>query len=268
MIPLSVCSIAWRRSGKGASQPVIEVPLTELIPQVRGLGFDGIEIWEPHLAAIAPEALPGLKECIAEHGLRVPMVSGYYDFTGDADRCAESLAHGMAVLGRIRAVDGTGMRIFTGKRRSGDCTPEARERCILALRQLCERAAADGIRLCAEVHDWNLTDTADACLSLIRDVDHPGFGLIYHPSMFTPDPVPVLHGLWPWVFHIHATNPPGGLADGPIDWPRLVAVLVARRYSGWLSVEWFGPDPEVVVQREAAVLRAALATLAPRLGAT
>ncbi|MFM2092308.1 MAG: hypothetical protein RLZZ127_2797 [Planctomycetota bacterium] len=266
MIPLSVCTIAWQRKDRYAVPPPIEIPLPDLLPRLPGLGFSGVEIWEPHLAALPPERLPELRRQLADLGLAVPMVSGYYDFTGDADRCEASERHAEAVLARTAAVGGAAIRIFTGKQRSSTCTPDGRVRAVDALRRLAVRGADLGIRLAAEVHDWNLTDTVDACRDLVRDIGHPGFGLIFHPSLFSPDPVPALHALWPAVYHIHATNPPGGIADGPIDWQRLVAVLHARGYAGWLSVEWFQADADQATAREAAALRAALAALAPAGG--
>ncbi|MFM2092648.1 MAG: hypothetical protein RLZZ127_3137 [Planctomycetota bacterium] len=268
MIPLSVCTIAWQRKDRYASPPPIEISLPELLPRLPGLGFTGVEIWEPHLAALPADRLPALRRQLADLGLAVPMVSGYYDFTGDAERCAASERHAEAVLERTAAVGGSAIRIFTGKQRSSTCAPEARERAVAALRRLAERGAGLGIRLAAEVHDWNLTDTVEACEALVRDVARPSFGLIFHPSMFSPDPVPALHRLWPWIFHIHATNPPGGIADGPIDWHRLVGVLAARGYAGWLSVEWFTEDPDRATAREAAALGAATGALAPAIGRT
>jgi sugar phosphate isomerase/epimerase len=266
MIPLSVCTIAWQRKDRYASPPPIEVPLAELLPRLPGLGFTGVEIWEPHLAAMPAADLSGIRHRLADLGLAVPMVSGYYDFTGDAERCAASERHAEAVLARTAAVGGRAIRIFTGKQRSSTCTPEGRVRAVAALRRLADRAGDLGIRLAAEVHDWNLTDTIEACEDLVREVGRPSFGLIFHPSMFSPDPVPALHRLWPRIFHIHATNPPGGIADGPIDWRRLVAVLAARGYAGWLSVEWFAADPDAATAREAAALAAACAALAPATG--
>ncbi len=262
MIPLSVCTIAWQRKDRYASPPPIEIPLPDLVPRLPGLGFTGVEIWEPHLAALPATDVPALRQRLADLGLAVPMVSGYYDFTGDAERCAASERHAEAVLTRTAAVGGSAIRIFTGKQRTSTCTPEGRVRAVAALRRLADRGADLGIRLAAEVHDWNLTDSVDNCLSLVDEIGRPSFGLIFHPSMFSPDPLPAMERLWPWIFHIHATNPPGGIADGPIDWRRLVAALAGRGYAGWLSVEWFAEHPDTATAREAAALGAALAALA------
>jgi len=41
------------------------------------------------------------------------------------------------------------------------------------------------------------------------------------------------------------------LADGAIDYPRLLAALRRLGYAGWLSVEYFGDQPAERCQREA-----------------
>lgn len=259
---LSVCSIAWRGTS-GYNQQAPATPFAELLPRIKGWGYDGVELWWPHLEGLNAAGLTGLRDQLRSAGLAVPMISAYYNFTGTPAEAAESLALGHRVLAAAKLLGATGIRIFTGKKRSRGADAGEWRQCCSALRELAiagwdPAAPSGGIAVAAEIHDWNLMDSIEGCERLIQQVDHSGFGFIFHPSLFAPDPVPALHRLRPAVRHVHATNGAGGLADGPIDWKRLVTAFRASDYRGYLSVEWFGAEPDTVAAREAAFLRAAL----------
>jgi sugar phosphate isomerase/epimerase len=239
---ICACSIAWQQLGRWDDEPVIQVPLIEVLPTLAAWGYDGVEIWEPHSRSAEPDNGTGLRAALAAAGLSVPMLSGYFNFTRSAAEAAASLAHGHRVLARARAIGAAAIRIFTGNHRGGDASPEQWDRCVGCLQELADAAAADGIRLAAELHDWNLMDTVDNALRLIGRIDRPNAGLIFHPSLLAPDPLPGLRRLAPHVFHVHCTNPGGTLASGSIDYPALIAALHAIGYDGWLSVEHFAAD--------------------------
>lgn len=250
----SVCSIAWRSDRRSYQGPNLAAPFDELLPRIAGWGYRGIELWGPHIAHLDAAGLADLRGLLDRHDLAVPMVSSYYDFTGSADKLAESLAHGRETIARARALGAAGIRVFTGKKRGGDASPAEWEQCCQALRRLCDEAGP--IILAAEIHDWNLMDTAENCERLVAAVGRPNFGLIWHPTHFGPDPLPTWLRLRQHVRHVHATNRGGGLADGTIDWRAMLAALRRDGYAGWISVEWFGEDPDGVAQREAAYLAA------------
>lgn len=261
-----VCSIAWRIDRKSYVGPNLALPWAELLPLARSMGYEGVEVWEPHVAHLDDAGLAELRAGFAAHGLAAPMLSGYFNFTKSPESAVSSLANGRRVLARARAL-GIGMiRIFTGNHRSRDADEEQWARAADALRTLCDEAAPDGITLAAEIHDWNLVDSVEGCERLIALIDRPNFGLIFHPSHFSPDPLPALERLLPHVRHLHATNPPATLADGAIDYPRLLAALDRLGYAGWLSVEYFGDDPAGRCRREAEFLAAQLRAL-PGAGA-
>jgi sugar phosphate isomerase/epimerase len=260
---ISVCSIAWR-DGSGYGQQAPITPFAELLPRIRSWGYDGVELWWPHIEGLDAAGLTGLRDMLRSAGLAVPMISAYYDFTGTPAAAARSLALGHRVMAAARLLGAPAIRIFTGKKRSTGADAGEWRQCCAALRELASAgrnpaAQGGGVALAAEIHDWNLMDSINGCERLIQQVDHPGFGFIFHPSLFAPDPVPALHRLRPAVRHVHAINGAGGLADGPVDWKRLIRAFRAVDYRGYLSVEWFGPDADMVAAREAAFLRAALA---------
>lgn len=254
-LALSMCSIAWRIDRRSYSGPNLVRPLPEVLATIAAAGYDGVELWGPHAAA-AGHAETGAEA--ARLGLAVPMLSDYFNFTRSPESAATSLAHGHAVIAAARTVRAGAMRIFTGNHRSRDATAEQWERCVRCLQELCDDAATHGIVLAAELHDWNLMDTADGAERLLALVGRGNLRLIFHPSLFGAGAVAAWSRLRPHIHHVHATNGDGGLAAGPVPWPALVERMRADGWSGHLAVEWFGAEPEAVARREAAYLRGLL----------
>jgi sugar phosphate isomerase/epimerase len=269
---ISQCSIGYQQRDKWGKDPAVERPLAELVDLIHGFGYDGIEIWEPHYGTLDDAGRAAVRQRLAETGLAVPMLSSYFNFTRSEEVAAESLANGRRVLALARELAAARIRIFTGNHRGEDATPAQWDRCVGCLQELSDEAAVDGIGLAAELHDWNLTNTAANARRLVERVGRGNFGIIFQPADIYPDHLAGLELLAPHIVHLHATNkrPPaaGGkpqgcaLADGWMDWREMLARLHTLGFAGFVSVEWMGPDPAGVGEREAAWLRGVLAELA------
>lgn len=251
-LQISMCTIGWRADRRSYQGPNLARPFPEVLSAIRDAGCDGAELWGPHVAAVGAAAV---RAELQRFGLAAPMLSDYFNFTRNPESAAASLAHGHAVIAAADAVGATAVRIFTGNHRSADANPEQWERCAACLRELCAAAAQRGIALAAELHDWNLTDTPEGAERLLALVDQPNLRLIFHPSLFGSGTINAYARLRPHIHHVHASNGARPLADGPVPWPELVDRLRADDWSGFLSVEWFGPDPEAVALRECTYLR-------------
>lgn len=236
---ISVCSIAWQPQDRWSREPVVAMPAATVAAHIAATGADAIEWWEPHLRA----------EPVGYGALPAVMVSGYYDFTGRDPQAAH--AHACAVLERARAVGAPAIRIFTGKVRGGDATPEQWATTATLLRDLCVRGA--GIALCAELHDWNLMDTPANAERLMRAVDHPAMGLILHPERLT-DLVADIDCLRPWIRHVHVQTQADGSFKPGSDWPAVVRAL-GPSFAGCYSIEHFQGEPDIAVARAIARLR-------------
>jgi len=253
---VSMCTIGWRQDRRSYQGPNLARPFPEVLAAIRAAGCDGAELWGPHVAAVGVEAV---RADLQRLGLQAPMLADYFNFTRSAETAAASLAHGHAVIAAAAALGAPAVRIFTGNHRSADATPEQWERCAACLRELCAAAAPHGIVLAAELHDWNLMDTPAGAERLLALVDRPNLRLIFHPSLFGTGTMAAYARLRPHIQHVHASNGERALADGPAPWPDLVARLRADGWSGFLSIEWFGPDPEAAALRECAYLRRLIA---------
>jgi sugar phosphate isomerase/epimerase len=258
---LSFCTIGFQKR-KWGSDIVVEIPLPEILTELAAAGYDGAEIWAPHLAALSDAALGEVRAQLVDLGLAVPMISPYFNFTESEESTAQQMASARRWLAVARRIGARGIRCFTGYTGSADATPEQWARAARCLRELATEAAGDGIVMAVELHSRNLMDTLEGTHRLLGEVNHPNLGVIYHTGNFHDQHPDALERLFPVICHIHAINKRNGkacgLAEGEIDYPQFIAALRKGGYKGFLSVEWFGDDPSGVARREVAYLRGLL----------
>jgi sugar phosphate isomerase/epimerase len=258
---LSFCTIAFQKNKWGQDR-TLETPLPAILPVLAAAGYDGVEIWEPHVHDFRDAALDDLRRQLADLRLAVPMLSPYFDFTTSEETAAQSLADARRALVVARRIGATGIRCFTGKTASQDATPEQWARAARCLQTLADESAADGIAWVLEIHSWNLMDTIAGTQRLLRETDRKNVGIIYHPGNLLPDYIGAIDVLAPAIKHVHAHNrrdgKGSGLAEGELDYRQIIPRLRQVGYTGYLSVEWFGDDAPGVARKEAVYLRSLL----------
>jgi sugar phosphate isomerase/epimerase len=254
----SFCSIAFQQNKWGANIAV-EVPLPEILPALAGAGYDGVEIWAPHVMSMSDAALDDLRRQLDDLRLTVPMLSPYFNFTLSDESATQSLAHAQHCLRVARRITAIRVRCFTGNTGSADARPDHWSRAVTSLRTLADEAAADGIGLALEIHSRNLMDTLESTLRLLREIDRANVGLIYHAGNFLATHTDAIALLGSAITHVHARNELDkkacSLADGDVDYTSMIAQLRQAGFDGYLSVEWMGADPMGVARREAKFLR-------------
>ncbi len=251
----SMCSIAWRES-----------PIEEIIPLVAAAGYEGIEIWGPHIDRYLEQGgtIEGLKKLVADAGLAIPMISPYMDLAKDAEG---SLATGKRFIAYAAALGAPLLRVFTGGGASADADHKTWETVVKGLQQLCAAGATHRIGLALETHQNHLHDTTATTLRLILQTgaDNLYVNLDIH-NLFDmgEEPIMALRRLFPWVRIMHLKNgvyregkrsygvP---LAAGNMDYAPFLQEVKRLNYGGFASVEWFGENPTEAAKSELAYLR-------------
>lgn len=250
----SFCSIAFQRH-KWGKAVVVETPLREILPILAEAGYDGVEIWQPHIAGLDARELASLAAMLRTLNLAVPMLSPYFDFTTSNDSAQSSLALARQCLDQARALGATAIRVFTGKVGSAEATPEQWDRAAGCLRELADASASAGVCWALELHSRNLTDTVAATARLLTLVDRPNVHVIAH----SPAQLSALTDLPGKVRHIHANNARDGQkatpSEGEADYRQVLAQLHEAGFTGYVSVEWMGDQPAEVARKEGAFLR-------------
>jgi uncharacterized protein (DUF362 family)/sugar phosphate isomerase/epimerase len=249
----AMCSIAWR-----------EAPLEQALPIIAAAGYNGVEIWGPHLERWEQEhgGLETLASALRELGLQVPMISGYYDLVKDLPG---SLATARRYLAYARILGAPLLRVFTGGGDSALATIPLWRAVVSGLGELCALGRAQGVGMALETHQGHLHDTTASTLRLIRQVGMDNLYVnldIYNLFMRGEEPVRALKRLLPWVRILHLKSGRqerkfvgAPLAESDMDYPALLRALAEANYGGYVSIEWFGGHPEAAAPQELAFLR-------------
>ncbi len=269
---LAQSTIAFQDKHLAASDQPFPTTISEIVDRWPELGWDGIEIWYPHVAGLDDPALDALAQQLRHQGLAVPMLSSYFNFTSSAEHAADSMAHGHEVIRRGHILGAEALRIFTGKHRSADADEQQWQRCADCLQELCDTAAAHGIVLALHMHDWNLIDTVAGTRRLINMVERANLRVLSKPSIYAPEHLAVHEALADVLQGIHLTaahtidgrSVPCRLAESDLDWPACIAHLRQLGYDGWLTLNWMAANGWAMGRDAAAWLRTVLDELEER----
>lgn len=125
-------------------------------------------------------------------------------------------------------------------------------------RQMAQLAMAAGLQLAVEplnrFEGYALTTCAQAA-ALVEAVGLPGYGILcdtFHANIEEDDVPAAIAATVGKIGHMHLSeNHRGLLGSGHIDFDRIIAILKAGGYRGWLTVESFGnlrPDITAAVR--------------------
>ena len=254
----SMCSIAWR-----------DDPIEGVVPIVADAGYVGLEAWGPHLERYAQEHgdLASLADLLRERQLTVPMISAYFDLTGDRE---QALALGRRYMDYARALDAPLIRVFTGGGDSEQASISTWRAVVEGLRKLCQIGLESGVGLALETHAGHLHNTTDSTLRLIRQTGLPNLFVnldIFNLFARGEDPVGAFRRLLPWTRILHLKNSVrvgerwrsgSSLAGGAMDYGPFLQALAGGNFDGYVSIEWFGDNPDAAAVTELEYLRGQL----------
>lgn len=135
-------------------------------------------------------------------------------------------------------------RIWAGKARVDEQTPEWRQELIGMARQAAKIAEEEGVIICTECHKGTVTETKEYALELMEAVNSPYFRTYWQPNGVTvEDNVEYIRLLKPYIDHLHVYNWKDGvklpLADAIDAWKSYAKELDDKEH--FLLLE-FMPD--------------------------
>ena len=132
------------------------------------------------------------------------------------------------------------IRVFAGSAPRGVAKEEARKICIAALEECAEYAGRKGIFLGIENHGGIVAEPDDL-LEIIRTVKSPWVGINLDSANFhTDDPYRDFERCAPYAVNVQmkADIQPRGGKSQQADLPRLVKILRAANYQGYVALEY------------------------------
>jgi sugar phosphate isomerase/epimerase len=227
--------------------------LAELLALARQAGYDGIEprIGAQHghgvELATSPAQRSVIREQVAASGVALCCLSAPCRYSNPATT-AQQTEETLATIDLAADTGAPFVRVFAGVIPAEVSRAQATEQVVTALRAVADHAAARGVGVCVETHD----DWSDPVYlaGVMRAVDHPAIGIVWdvmHPVRQggrTMDEA--FQMLQPWIRHVHIHDGSASpdrrefvpIGTGDLDHRRVVALLLADAYPGFLSGEW------------------------------
>ena len=164
--------------------------IIEFLEKAAALGYRAVEIGgkRPHLAPLEyPDAdsLAPIRDTARRLGIEIATIAGYTDFTSGRSApevpFVEMQVRYVADLARIaRELGANIVRVFSGYFTSAESFHADWTRCVAALRECADVAAAEGVMLGLQNHhDVGLT--LESFEELLHDVDRPNLKAMFDP---------------------------------------------------------------------------------------
>lgn len=236
-----------------------EMTLESFIDFCAKLNLDGTELTSYYFPKdVTTDYLLSLKERTFRLGLGISGTAIGNDFClPEGEKRQEQIALCRRWIDYSSVMGAPAIRIFAGKVPTGDTEEAARERCVAAINECLDHAAQKGVCLALENHG-GITATPEQLLAIVKAVKpSPWFGINYDSGNFrTDDPYGDLEKIAPYA--INAQIKVAVVAKGekqPADLKRMVEILKAAQYRGWLALEYEEADPHGEIPEYIAKLR-------------
>jgi|UniRef100_A0A7V3YGE0 D-psicose/D-tagatose/L-ribulose 3-epimerase len=231
-----------------------------LIPMVKELGFDCVEIPLDLLDAISVEKTKALLE---ENGLAVTgcaVVGERRDLVSDsAEIRKEALAYFTRCLQMLSAWGGT---VLCGPCYSavGKLTGEARtaeewKRAVAGLKELAKVAEDCNVRIAVEPlnrFETYFLNTAEDAVRLVEEVGSPYVGIhldTFHMNIEEKSLYQAIKVAGRYLFHVHTCeNDRGTPGEGHVEWDEVFQALREVNYQGALVIESFVPGVKEIAR--------------------
>lgn len=242
---LGLCTIAFQ-----------EKPLEEVIDIAADHGFDGIELWgkPPHSPATYDEShFKNIREIAQQKGLMISAFGSYVNPLMDLHQKhfeeTFKIAHDL----------GTDLiRIWSGGGPSRLIGPADKRLLHFRLVSISQWANFRNLHLGMEMHNNSLTDNVASIVQIIEEVKLPSLKTYYQPlaRADADEPHTAAEKLAPYIVNVHAQNfdetgKPCPIADGIVDYARIVETLNNAGYNGYLEIEFVHGDNKLeALQRD------------------
>ncbi len=224
------------------------------------LGLSAVELEDKHIGDPTPARLDDLRGMAARHDLEMVNIAFMNNFgvADDTRRQAEE-TRTVAWMEVSRRLGSRFLRTFAGW---PDGDRAARWPAMVgALRSVCARAAAAGVRLVMENHNHRgFVQTADDVEKIFAAVCSPALGLLLDTGNYLDGAASIARTAG-HAWHVHAkfTRVGGDGRDMRVDQEAALRHLRAAGYAGCVSVEYEGEEPSrTAVPRTVSYLRQVL----------
>lgn len=253
-----------------------EYTVCEAIKLFHEIGADGAEIvvQDGYISGIPCDCdeaiLKEIKKCAQENNIEISCLTPYNSYFNSLDETLrqKEIEGIRRVIGYCEYLGAHFIRIYGGNLAAGDMEnlEERRNNLIRSMRYLGDLALKKNVTLVIENHFNTMSVSAKDSAALIRDIDHPAVRILYDQANLTftenegyQEAVPIQQQ---YVAYMHVkdlvfiegksfvsgevSHPKESdrnvitkiVGEGVVEWPKILKMVKARGYDGWLSLEY------------------------------
>jgi sugar phosphate isomerase/epimerase len=208
----------------------------------KGVEMDvtGVDMTAYWLKSTDPEYLAGLRHLAFKNDVPFSGAAcGTSMVQADPAQRAQALEDIRKWVDATQLLGASHLRVFAGKLPKDATLAQGIDWTVETMKPACEYSSKKGITLGIEDHS-GITQTADACLEIMRRVDSPYAGINLDIAHFIPSPsqdaYAQIEACVPYATHTHIHNEFDG--GTPIDLDRVWRIFVKGGYKGYMSVEY------------------------------
>ncbi len=235
-----------------------DMSLENFLQKAVEMDVDGVELTAYYFQSTDDAYLYTLKRQCYLLGLQISAAAVGNRFTdADAGEHARQIQYVKDWVDISVKLGAPCLRVFAGGTPEGHSEAEVRQWVIDGLKECAEYAAPRGVLLALENHG-GITSTADQVIDLITSVSSEWVGVNLDTGNFRQDPYGSLARVAPYAVTAHAKTeiPKEGGGNEAADFSKIVSMLNAQGYRGYLSIEYeAAEDAMIVVPRFAQTLK-------------
>ncbi|NOZ21176.1 MAG: sugar phosphate isomerase/epimerase [Planctomycetes bacterium] len=235
-----------------------KMSLDDFIHTAREIRVDAVELTSYYFPRTSDDYVYRLKRLVFQNGLDISgtAVGGRFTET-DQKKLDQHVAMVKEWIDISQKLGAPVMRVFAGGIDKDADEEAVRARAVQAMRDCAAYGQSRGVLIAMENHG-GITATAGMVLDLVRDVNHPWFGVNLDCGNYkSEDPYNEIEMTAPYAVATHAkVSIRRGDEREPVDYYRVAEILDRAGYNGYLSIEYEDPeDPVITIPRFAAYLR-------------
>jgi sugar phosphate isomerase/epimerase len=229
----------------------------DLIRRIADWGLDGLDCTVYWFPDTSPEYIARLRNTAFKNGVQIYNAGVRVQLSQSTPDL--QAAEFQTIRKWVDVADHLGaghVRIFGGNIPKGATESQAIAWAAEVLKRGADYSATKGILLGVE-NDYGLTVEAAPTAAIVKQAATPWAGINADTGNLRKDGYKQLEILLPYVTSVHLKSQisaPDGTKQ-PADWPRLLTLLGASGYKGYVGLEYEGTDPDTEVPRLAADLR-------------
>lgn len=245
MIRLGLCSVTFRKLAPAA-----------ILTLARRASLDAIE-WggDIHVPHGDVKTARIVRRMTDDEGLEISSYGSYYRVGQDPERFEDVLASAVMLGAPV-------IRVWAGTVRSPEAARATWDSVVADTRRIATLAQADGLRIAFEYHDNTLTDTDEATIQLLTDVNHAAvrcYWQMRESAASLAEHLEGLHSVLPWLEHVHVQASQAGQRT-PLEtradaWRKILKVVASTGREHTAMLEFVRDDSPEQFLADAATLQ-------------